>query len=441
MSKLIRITPDGYYRNRITLSSKLIRQERKITLVRFGHACYEASVFVTAELPADQILLSSNIIEKLKLPLQPRYLLKISDYEITIGPYIGLMAFSKKKSLEEGVNVLSNYLYDYDAIGGAILAFTAEGINPEKLLIEGYIYNPDAMQWEHGFYPYPAAVFKRAGLSKTLRDHFSSLLGPKVFNSYIFNKWEMYCWLSQFKASKQYLPETILYEKPEDVIWFLKNYGQAFIKPIYGSQGLGIFIASQIENNYIFKYRENGNLHKRIITKGKEANNFIRKMLLKNRYLIQQSISLLEHEGRIIDFRMLLVKNLYGSWQDCSLIARYGRVGNYVSNISDGGKAELAEDTFRNILKLPETQIYGLRKRVANICIEAANNLEKCGLHVGNLGIDIAIDQDFNIWIIEINNKDPNHTIAIDAKDRQSFYQIKKANMQYAKYLAGFGRE
>ena len=107
MSNLMRITPDGYYRNRITLSSKLTGQERKITFIRFGHACYEVSVFVTAELPADQILLSSNIIEKLQLPLQPRYIIKISDYEITIGPYIGLMAFGKKKNLDEGVNILS----------------------------------------------------------------------------------------------------------------------------------------------------------------------------------------------------------------------------------------------------------------------------------------------------------------------------------------------
>ena len=43
-----------------------------------------------------------------------------------------------------------------------------------------------------------------------------------------------------------------------------------------------------------------------------------------------------------------------------------------------------------------------------------------------------------HIWIIEVNNKDPNHTILLDAKDRQQLYSIKRANMLYAKRLAGF---
>lgn len=441
MSNLIRIIPDDAYANRITLSSQAIGRERKITYIRFGHKCCEATVHCSSELQRHELLLSANIIEQLQLPLQPRYQLKITDYEITVGPYIGLLAFRKKLHLDNSVSVLSNYLYDYESIGGAILAFSAEGVDMEKQVIEGYVYNPDLQQWDHGFYPYPKSLFKRAGMNKSLRDHFHSILGENIFNSYIFNKWEMHSWLQEFETSKPFLPDTILYETADDVLWFLKTYKEAYIKPIYGSQGAGIIKAEKIGNNFVFAYKEANVMQKKIIETSKEAKAFIKEKLKKKGYIIQQSLTLLKHGDSVIDFRMLLVKDQHGNWKDYSLITRYGKSGNYVSNISDGGKAELAVNTLRNELELSEEEVYTIRKQIARVCIDAARNIEKCGVHVGNLGIDIALDENLAIWIIEINNKDPNHTISIDAKDKQTFYQIKKANMQYAKFLAGFGDE
>ncbi|EEG78874.1 YheC/YheD family endospore coat-associated protein [Dethiobacter alkaliphilus] len=441
MNNLIKILPDEQFQNRITLSSRLVGQERKITYVRFGSRCCEVSVYVSPELAKNEALLSSNVIRALQVPLQPLYMLKIRQYEMEFGPYIGLLAFRKKANLDEYISNLTNYLYDYQSIGGAVLAFSAEGVDTEKQLIDGYIYNPDLNEWEQGLYPFPASLFKRAGMRKSLRDHFHSLLGQRIFNSYIFNKWEMHTWLSNFETTKPYLPETILYETAKDALWFLKTYNEAFIKPISGSQGEGILTAKKIGNHYVFKFREEGNIQKKIIETQEEAMAFMKRLLRKDAYIIQQPLSLLKHEDRVIDFRMLLVKDQNGKWEDFNLITRFGKSGSYVSNISDGGSAELAMSTFTGIFSLSAERAYKFRQEIAQVCIDAALNLEKCGIHVGNLGIDVAIDQDFKIWIIEINNKDPNHTISIDANDRQTFYQIKKANMLYAKFLAGFGEE
>ena len=89
---------------------------------------------------------------------------------------------------------LSNYLYDYDRIGGAIVAFSLEGMDPLKHTIEGYMFNPDTKEWEQGVYSYPAAVFKTIYLNKSWRNHFQTIFGNRLFNSYVFNKWEMYKW-------------------------------------------------------------------------------------------------------------------------------------------------------------------------------------------------------------------------------------------------------
>jgi len=74
------------------------------------------------------------------------------------------------------------------------------------------------------------------------------------------------------------------------------------------------------------------------------------------------------------------------------------------------------------------------------IALDVGECLDKSGRFYGNLGVDLALDTDGHIWIIEVNNRNPNHTIAIDAKNRPLFYKARLDSMLYAKFLAGFGR-
>ncbi len=439
MRDLIQVIPDDMSKNKLIVHESLI--QRKVTYLRFGQRCFEVEVCVSDDINKDEILLSTNVIEALRLPLEPLYDCKITSYEVNLGPYIGLLAYRKLDNLHENVSILSNYLYDYSEIGGAVVAFTADSVDQDSQRIEGYVYDPHEKKWEHGLFGYPSVIFKRAGMSRRLRNHFHSIIGHRIFNSYIFDKWEMYEWLSEFSSTSGYLPETILYEEPQDVTSFLDMYSEAFIKPIAGSQGVGIMRAEKKDSHYIFHFREDSQKRKEVCSSEKEAKAFIKNTCKQKRFIVQSAIRMLKSQDRVIDFRMLLVKDERGYWQDSNLITRYGTKGNYVSNISDGGNAELAVDTFRHLLAMPEEKLYQLRKKISEVGITAAKNLEKQGIHLGNLGIDIAIDEDMNIWIIEINNKDPNHTISNDAKDRQTFYAVKRSNMLYAKYLAGFGKE
>jgi hypothetical protein len=73
--------------------------------------------------------------------------------------------------------------------------------------------------------------------------------------------------------------------------------------------------------------------------------------------------------------------------------------------------------------------------------LEVVQNIEQCGVHCGNLGIDIAVDNQKKMWIIEVNNLNPSPLFALDINDRPLFYQIKLMNMLYAKRLAGFPEE
>lgn len=444
MRERVNVLPDHRYKNRLTLNRDVLQRmgcaQMTITFIRFGHDCCEVELDGSTEIEEDEMLLSHQIISQLNLPLEPVYELKFNQYELILGPFIGILVSRKKEFLDESVSVLSNYLYDYEQIGGAIIAFAAESIDMQERKIDGYLYNPKHQKWEPGQYDYPSAIFKRAGFSKTLREHFHAILGDKIFNSYMFNKWEMHDWLSSFSEIRPFLPETILYKSDKDVIWFLDQFGQAFIKPIYGSQGMGIIHAEQVEQRrYVFRFKEAGQSQTLYFTSVREVRQFIRERLKPSSFIIQQALSLLKETDKVIDFRMLLVKNAEGEWEDFGLITRIGKSGHFVSNISDGGLAEKGEETFRRVLGYSEAEAFQLRHHISKLAIDAAQCLEQCGIHLGNLGFDLSLDQDKRLWIIEINNKDPNHTIAIDAHDRQMFYRVKRANMMYAKKLAGFG--
>lgn len=444
MKDKVRVLPDYQYNNRITIAFDLLPieyQHLKMIFVRFGKKCIEVKVETSYETPTNEILLSVNVIQEFHLPLQPYYEIQINKNELELGPFIGILAAKTKDKLDETVDVLTNYVYDYEEISGAILAFSVEGVNMDEQLIEGYVYNPDQKAWDFGVFHYPSSIFKRTSMEREMSNHFHSALGSSIFNSYKFNKWELFKWLKSFPSISQYLPETVLYERARDVIWFLKTYERALIKPIFGSKGIGIIQAVRNGNKLTFSYTKEGEVYEEVFEKEEEARNFIRRFVKRNRAIIQQKLELLRKDESVIDFRLLLVKNELGRWQDFGLVGRIGKSGSFISNISSGGSALIGEDVLKEVIHLPEDQLFQFRQKLSSIAFEVAANLEKCGIHLGNLGIDFAIDQDLNVFIIEVNNKDPNHTIAIDANDRQMFYHVKRANMLYAKYLTGFGKE
>lgn len=229
---------NGNVRINPILAQKMGIENRKIAYVRFGIKSYEVKINISFDTEQDEILLSQDVVEYLRIPLCARYEVILDKGEIIIGPFIGMLAEKSEKKLKEIVNNLKSYVYGYGEIGGVVLIFSAEGIDQTSQTIRGFIFNPVTDSFEEGTYCYPASIFKRTGMVKELRDHFHSLLGDTLFNNYIFNKWEAHQWLNNFDTVKQHLPYTILYEAPKDVREFLNDYDTAYVKPIYGSQGL-----------------------------------------------------------------------------------------------------------------------------------------------------------------------------------------------------------
>jgi YheC/D like ATP-grasp len=443
MNPKYKIIPDLQAQDCLTIHPNTAKQKNisalKKWFLRFGIQALEIKLKISSRLNENEMKLSIGVIESLRIPLSGRYEIRREGNEILIGPYIGILTASKKSSLDDSVQYLSNYLYDYDRIGGAIVAFSLEGMDPFKYTIEGYMFNPDTKEWEQGVYSYPAAVFKTIYLNKSWRNHFQTIFGNRLFNSYVFNKWEMYKWLSQASHLKQYLPETILYKKPEDLESFLNLHRQIYVKPLHGSMGERIFKVSKSEEHGLkLQYHQDGIPYEMTFSNLFSLADFFKSQFKGKKYILQQALDLISFEEKKIDFRIVMVKDQAGVWNDMCMVAKYGQQGSIVTNILAGGTAEIGEITLQKIFGLSTEEVFKWRKEISRIVHEAAQRIEQCGVHCGNLGIDIGIDTQRRMWIIEMNNLNPSPLFALDINDRPLFYRIKLLNMLYAKRLAGF---
>lgn len=412
---------------------------RKYTCLSFGNQKHDVKIRMNQEIAQENLLLSRNLIKELHLPDYPVYEIRVNQNEITIGPYIGLLMSNEEKRLTSSrLNKMMVYVKEYEKLHGAIIVFALNKVDQERRLIDGYCYNPGKKCWEKGIFPYPSAIYRTIGLSVAWKNHFLSALGDKIFNSRYFNKWEMYQWFSQEPGLNPHIPYTVLYHSPQDVLEMLERFSIIYIKPIFGLQGRGIVRISVENRMLILKYRESGT--NRIVTfkdRGK-AGEYIQERFRHGRYLIQQAVDLLEYKGGLVDFRCVVQKNQSNKWVCQAIIGRSGVKDSIVSNISSGGAAFTAKNILRKAIATSEENIDELKKKIAAFAITVCHKLDEYGINCGTLGLDIGMDPQGGLWLIEINNRDPDPSIAMDIHDLPLYYTLKTGPLFYAKFLAGF---
>ena len=193
---------------------------------------------------------------------------------------------------------------------------------------------------------------------------------------------------------KEYLPVTALYTNVEDIHDMLNRHGNIYIKPLHGRLGKRIFNVVKNGEQIKVKYDEKQIKHEEVFAAEAESNLFFQKHLIPDDFLIQQTIPLKTHEGSVIDFRVMVAKNEKGLWENLGIYSRYGARGQIVSNITAGGHTEIARDTLKNVWKLEDKEIQRVEEEMEQIVLRSINTLEEHGYHLGNIGVDIGLDED-----------------------------------------------
>ncbi|WP_077211712.1 YheC/YheD family protein [Bacillus dakarensis] len=390
------------------------------------------------EVMINELHLSDALIQLLNIPTFCDFEIIFEEDTIILGPYLGILT-PIKKNLQTYLNDLNGYIFHYHKIKGAIAAFSIEDIDMTSAqILKAYIYNPKQQEWiMMPNIPFPSAIFNRCKVTKNPKwSYISTVYQKKIFNYPTFHKWEMYEWLQREPSLRNTLPKTALCNKPRDILRFLKTYKRAYLKPIGGTFAKGIIEITVSENVIHLRYQKRKKTIHHLIDNRKDLIKFLRKLLQKNTYIMQEAIELLTIDGQIIDFRQIYLKNQKGLWQEAGLFARYGKAGSAVSNITSGGKARFGEMALMEMF--PEDMAKDLLEQITNLCRLASSCLEEHLIQCGNLGFDFAIDKNQKLWIIEINNEDPDHRIALVSNRKDLLYYTRLQNMLYTKFLSGF---
>lgn len=243
------------------------------------------------------------------------------------------------------------------------------------------------------------------------------------------SKWDFKTIIEKHPELKQHVPETSWFNR-ESLKILLDKHEFVYVKPDNSAFGKGVMKVEKVTDQTgqevfryfvdteVFSYETFEDLFFNLT---ESINKKMAKRKENNRkYLVQQGIRLLKHDGRIFDTRLTMVRNenkYIPAWT-LSKVAHPEKVVTNIGDGKDGGDLYMVTDLLRQYMFEADVDNY-LKK------------LYKIGEQIGplfnrdRLGIDIGIDENFFPWIIEVNLW-PD--VSFYEKHK---HQVKKVNMEH----------
>ena len=419
---------------------KYLSENSKSINICAGQRRQNIKVEISLKVKANTLKISKKILEYLLVPLDFFYQISIQANCINIGPIIGLLITKKNCGLNKGrLKRLLLYTLHYEKFNGLLCVFSWEGIDFKSKIINGYYFKYDNITksgfWKKGIIPFPDVVYNRTLLTRLKIKKLKEILNNKLFNSLQLNKLEFWNMAEKSKLVSNNIPETKLLSSIEDINKMIEKYDYVYLKPVSSSLARGLIRVHKLEDNYSFQI--NDNPYPVVVHGGETAFNYFNRIKHNQQYLVQQGINSIKFENRYIDFRVIMQKNETLEWKCTNIVAKVGKQNGICSNFKEDGYALTFEEVFDKVLKLEDEKIYNIKNKLINICNILCKMLDETGENFGDMGIDAAIDDKLNIWILEANTRH-DHKIVLSLKDKEAYHEIKSNPIKYAVALSGF---
>ncbi|MBD1383056.1 YheC/YheD family protein [Metabacillus arenae] len=321
------------------------------------------------------------------------------DKEKSDHPHIGICVSKAKRRLRKLVKQrLQQYPDD-----ATIITFYIEDVDLVKHNVRGTCLEKRAgeISRSKGIFPFPDVIYMQCDLDHKMLKEFEQVIGHKVFNSFIFDKWKGWHLLANDKVLCHHLPDTRKLESEIDLQQFLYDYEDIFLKPInpiYAHNSKGIVrVKLQREGGIEVTYRQKG-LRRKSFEFYEEFQDWISPKYFKD-YIVQQSIATIKWGKKVTDIRLNMNKNGKGEWEVTLLLFRIA------SNDSHSMPGILAAHPFSNLPKMyPQNKnMENIEISVVNLGFKICHVLDKSEHHMADLGIDLGVDENGHLWIFEVN--------------------------------------
>lgn len=320
-----------------------------------------------------------------------------------------------------------------------ILVFNPKQINWSNRTVSAWYRK--ANRWVQGVRRLPLIIYDRCYYVSTL--HFLTYR-PHILRIHqdskvqflgraLGGKLQTYQMLKRDKQIDTYLPPTELYKNPEQLMTELKKYKHICIKPNGGSHGIGVASIQLKDSTYEIKGRTKTNLPFETKFQNKtQLISWIRSFIQDTRYLIQPFLSLSTPDNRPFDLRILVQKNEDLQWETTGMAIRLGKSKSITSNLHGGGDATKLDPFLEKYFS--PNNITHIKEQIEQLAMTVPSHIEKHHGPLVELGLDVGIDREGNVWIIEVNSK-PGRSVFLRTGELETRKRSMELPVQYAKAL------
>jgi hypothetical protein len=396
----------------ITFSSLEQEELAKYSNVHISFGTHVVSA--PLEAATNKLILSTDLAKHLLLPDFKKLGNEINGNHIVLGPLIGVFVSEFDiESLKRG-HCSNKYFYKYsDAcqeLGGICCFFSIKDISWNQQIIQGWVRKN--RQWISMKFPLPTVIYDRCFGHRgradgyELRRALASIQDVVVFNAMPkLIKWETYQLLRNNPKLLSCLPETLKYS-PQNLLQALKRLPRVYMKPDGLSKGQGVFRISRKSEDLFVEFRDStGNKTLKLDTTN-QLEELLEPFYQKGGdYLIQQEIPLAKFNGDPFDMRVLCQKDINGHWGIGGIAVRIAAPGSIITSPRSGGNVTNWQDALETVFEQCEDTKMGVASRVEEVAMEICRTIEEQRGICGELGLDLGLDNDGNVWIIEVNGK------------------------------------
>jgi glutathione synthase/RimK-type ligase-like ATP-grasp enzyme len=238
--------------------------------------------------------------------------------------------------------------------------------------------------------------------------------------------------LRKDKESAVFLPQAMSYSHV-NMVKAMNRYTSFFVKPTNSSVGKGVLKVTLLSEQ-MWQVWWSKQEPRQLDEQGTLA--FIEERTKGQSYLIQKTIPLAMYEGRPYDLRVSVQRGDHGVWGVSGIAGKVAAKGRHVTNLAKGGEAMICETLFRNNGFDPLVK----RLQVEKAAIQIAESLSKHIPAISDVGMDMGIDDQGDIWLIEVNGRDQRYQYK-ELKLHRTFYRTYETPMRYAKFLLSQGSQ
>ncbi|WP_236575573.1 MULTISPECIES: YheC/YheD family protein [Paenibacillus] len=233
---------------------------------------------------------------------------------------------------------------------------------------------------------------------------------------YKMGKLGKYKFMKKYKMIRKFLPDTRT-ATLSNIKIMLGLYKSVYLKPDEGTGGHGIYRIHRDKNNLILRTGSKS----RIFSSLNDLYTSIKNVLTRGKYIVQEGIELLKHNHRPFDIRVMVQKNGKGILDVTGIIGRQAKRNKVVTNYHSGGTPLPVDTLLKSHLNDESRKRYiQLLERLGK---DASTVLGKSYRSKRAFGVDIAIDNKMNPWVLEINTK-PDMSIFNALKNKTMYKRI-----------------